>query len=57
MSAATLREKLQIKLLVSPSHSILTPGRPASELSAEHLASGRVVTGEPNLKPLVFVSV
>ena len=31
--AATLREKLQIKLVISPSHSVLTPGGPAPELT------------------------
>ena len=30
--AATLREKLQIKLAVSPSHSTLTPGQPVPAL-------------------------
>ena len=36
--AATLRQKLQIKLSVSPSHSILTPGQPVPALTLERLA-------------------
>ena len=31
----TLRQKLQIKLSTSPSHSILTPGRPVPELTLQ----------------------
>ena len=31
--AATLRQKLQIQLSTSPSHSILTPGRPVPALT------------------------
>ena len=30
--AVTLRSKLQIKLAISPSHSILTPGQPVWNL-------------------------
>ena len=33
LRAATLRQKLQIKLSTSPSHSILTPGRPVPVLT------------------------
>ena len=33
LRAATLRYKLQIKLSISPSHSILTPGRPVPVLT------------------------
>ena len=33
LRAATLREKLQIKLSTSPSHSILTPGQPVPALT------------------------
>ena len=33
LRAATLRQKLQIKLSISPSHSILTPGRPVPVLT------------------------
>ena len=31
--AVTLRQKLQIKLFISPSHSILTPGKPVPALA------------------------
>ena len=33
LRAATLRQKLQIQLSTSPSHSILTPGRPVPALT------------------------
>ena len=33
LRAATLRQKLQIQLSISPSHSILTPGRPVPALT------------------------
>ena len=33
LSAATLRQKLQIKVSISPSHSILTPGQPVPALT------------------------
>ena len=33
LRAATLRKKLQMKLSTSPSHSILTPGRPVPALT------------------------
>ena len=33
LRAATLRQKLQIQLSISPSHSILTPGRPVPVLT------------------------
>ena len=33
LRAATLRQKLQIKLSTSPSHSILTPGPPVPVLT------------------------
>ena len=48
--AATLRQKLQIKLAVSPSHSILTPGRPVPALTLQRQVPGRVVTGVPIFK-------
>ena len=35
LRAATLRQKLQIQLSISPSHSILTPGRPVPALTLE----------------------
>ena len=45
--AATLRYKLQIQLSTSPSHSILTPGRPVPVLTLSRQAPGRVATGVP----------
>ena len=53
LSAATLRQKLQIQLPTSPSHSILTPGRPVAALTLQCQASGRVATGVPSFKSLV----
>ena len=46
-SARTIvpRLKLQIKLSTSPSHSILTPGRPVPALTLQRRAPGRVATG------------
>ena len=51
--AATLRQKLQIKLSISPSHSILTPGQPVPELTLQRQAPGRVATGVAISKSLV----
>ena len=51
--AATLKQKLQIKLSTSPSHSILTPGRPVPALTLYRQTPGRVATGVPVLKSLV----
>ena len=42
--AATLRKKLQIKLSISPNHSILTLGQPVPALTLSHQAPG-IVTG------------
>ena len=53
VSAATPRHKLQIKLSTSPSHSILTPGRPVLALTLQRQAPGRVATGVPIFKSLV----
>ena len=44
LRADTLRQKLQIKFSTSPSHSILTPGRPVPELIIQRQAPGRVAT-------------
>ena len=38
-------EKLQVKLSTSPSHTILTPGRPVPALTLYCQAPGRVATG------------
>ena len=51
--AATLIQKLQIKLFTSPSHSILTPGQLVPALHLKRQAPGRVVTGVPIFKSLV----
>ena len=45
--AATLRQKLQIKLSTSPSHSILTPGRPVPVRTLRRQAPSREATGVP----------
>ena len=55
LRATTLRQKLQIKLSTSPSHSILTPGRPVPALTQQCQACGRVATGVPIFKSLVFL--
>ena len=55
LRAATLRQKLQIKLSISPSHSILTPGRPVPALTLLRQAPGRVATGVPIFKSLVWL--
>ena len=49
LRAATLRQKLQIQLSISPSHSILTPGQPIPALTLKCQAPGRVATGVPIL--------
>ena len=51
--AATLAQKLQIQLSVSPSHSILTPSKPVPALALFRQASGRVATGVSMLKSVV----
>ena len=53
LRAATLRQKLQIKLSTSPSHSILTPGRLVPTLTLSRKAPGRVDTGVPIFKSQV----
>ena len=53
LRAATLRLKLQTKLSISPSHSILTPGGPVPVLTLKRQEPGRVATGVPILKSLV----
>ena len=50
--AATLTKKLQIKLSISPSHSILTLGQPVPALTLQRQASGMVTTGVPTFKSL-----
>ena len=44
LPAATLRCKLQTKLPISPSHSILTPGKPVPALAPQRQAPGRIAT-------------
>ena len=53
LHAATLRQKLQIKLSISPSHGIPTSGQPVPEPTLQRQAPGRVATGVPILKSLV----
>ena len=45
--AVTLRQHLQIKLSIPPSHSILTSGQPVPALTLFRQAPGRVATGVP----------
>ena len=54
LRAATLRQKLRIKLSMSPSHSILTLGRPVPALAVERQVPGRVATGVPMFKSQVW---
>ena len=54
LRAATLRWKLWIKLSTSPSHSILTPGRPVPVPTLYHQVPGRVATEVPIFKSLVW---
>ena len=52
--AATLRQKMQIRLAISLSHSLLTPGKPFPALALEQKTPGRVVNGVTiNVKSLV----
>ena len=44
---------MQIQLSTSPSHSILTPGRPVPALTLERQAPCRVATGVPIFESLV----
>ena len=45
--AATLRQKLQVSLAASPSHNILTPGKPVLTLTLKGHLSVRVATKVP----------
>ena len=51
------RRKLQTKLSISPSHSILTPGQPVPALTLQHQAPGRVATGVPISMSLVWLNL
>ena len=53
--AATLRQNLQIKLATSPSHSILTLGRPIPALTLYRQAPGRAATRVPMFKSPVWL--
>ena len=55
LRAATPRYKLQMKLSTSPSHSILPPGQPVPVLALYHQAPGRIATGVPIFKSLVWL--
>ena len=50
MSAATLKYKLQTKAMISPTHSIMTPGQPAPSLTQYRQADGRVAPGVSMMK-------
>ena len=56
LRAATLRQKLRIKLSTPPSHSILTPGRPIPSLTLFRQAPGRVATRVPIFKSLAHLT-
>ena len=45
----------EIELSTSPSHSILIPGRPVPALTLYRQAPGRVATGVPIFKPLIWL--
>ena len=47
--AATLRQKSQSKLAISPSHNVPKLGQSVLALTLQHLASARQATGVPNL--------
>ena len=51
--AATLRQKLQDKLVISACYSILMPGQPVLVLTKLHLALGRVAPRVPVVNALV----
>ena len=47
--------EMQIQLSISPSHSILTPGQPVPALTLQRQAPGRVASGVPMFKSLVWL--
>ena len=49
----TPRQKWQVRLAVSPIHSILTPGQPVPALTLYRQVPGRAATGVPIFKPVV----
>ena len=55
LRAATLRQKLQIQLSISPGHSILTLDQPVPALILYRQAPGRVAPGVPVFKSLVWL--
>ena len=55
LRAATLRQKLHIKLPIPPSHSILTQGQTVPALTLSSQAPGRVATGVPIFNSLVWL--
>ena len=54
--AATLRQKLQIKLAILPNHSILTPGQPVPGLTLYRQALDRITTGVPIFESVVLLN-
>ena len=60
LHAATLRQKLQIKVSISASHSLLIPGQPVPVLTLYRQAPDRVATGVPILcceSPVMMITV
>ena len=57
LRAATLRWKVQVKLAIPPRHGILTPGQPVPALILQRQAPGRVATGVPHLKSVVWLDM
>ena len=55
--AATLRLELQIKLSISSSHSILTPGQQVPALTLLCQAPGSIATGVPIFKSMVWLNL
>ena len=53
VSAATLRQKLQIRCLPHPGYSILALGQPVEAVTLQRQAPGRVATGAPMFKSVV----
>ena len=52
--AATLQQKLQIKLAISPGHSILTQGQPVPALTLQHQAPSKCSHWSANFEVTVM---
>ena len=57
LHAATMRQKLQIELAISPSHNILTLSWPVQALTLQHQAPGKVATGVLKFKSLLWLNL